>query len=143
VKQIADLLGEMRASKTHMAIVIDEFGEIAGLVTIEDLLEELVGEIADETDDDEIWVEPVGEGTWKVDARLSVEDLGDLLDLDLPDGDWDTVAGLVLGLAERVPEEEERFELDRASLTVARMQGRRVAEVIVTDRRQPVDGGVQ
>ena len=143
VKQIADLLGEMRASKTHMAIVIDEFGEIAGLVTIEDLLEELVGEIADETDDDEIWVEPVGEGTWKVDARLSVEDLGDLLDLDLPDGDWDTVAGLVLGLAERVPEEKERFEIDRASLTVARMQGRRVAEVIVTDRRQPVDGGVQ
>jgi CBS domain containing-hemolysin-like protein len=143
VKQIADLLGEMRASKTHMAIVIDEFGEIAGLVTIEDLLEELVGEIADETDDDEIWVEPVGDGTWKVDARLSVEDLGDLLDLDLPDGDWDTVAGLVLGLAERVPEEKERFEIDRASLTVARMQGRRVAEVIVTDRRQPVDGGVQ
>lgn len=143
VKQIADLLADMRASKAHMAIVIDEFGEIAGLVTIEDLLEELVGEISDETDDDEIWVEPLGERTWKVDARLAVEDLGDLLDTELPDGDWDTVAGLVLGLAERVPEEEERFEIDAASLTVARMQGRRVAEVIVTDTREPIGGDLR
>ena len=143
VKQIADLLAEMRASKTHMAIVIDEFGEIAGLVTIEDLLEELVGEIADETDDDEIWVEPIGEGAWKVDARLAVESLGDLLDLELPDGDWDTVAGLILGLAERVPEENEEFALETASLTVARMQGRRVAEVIVTDRRHAVEGEIR
>lgn len=133
VKPIADLLTEMRASKTHMTIVIDEFGEIAGLVTIEDLLEELVGEIVDETDDDEIWVEPLGERQWRVDARLAVEDLGELLSTELPEGDWDTVAGLVLGLAERVPEEDECFLVDSAELTVARMQGRRIAEVIVTD----------
>lgn len=132
VKQIADLLTEMRASKTHMAIVVDEFGEIAGLVTIEDLLEELVGEIADETDDDEIWVVPEREGVWRVDARLAVEDLADLLDTELPDGDWDTVGGLVLGLAERVPEEGEKFVVDSCSLEVTRMQGRRVAEVMVT-----------
>lgn len=135
VKPIADLLTEMRASKTHMAVVIDEFGEIAGLVTIEDLLEELVGEIVDETDDDEIWVEPLGERQWRVDARLAVEDLAELLETGLPDGDWDTVAGLVLGLAERVPEEDERFEVEAAELQVARMQGRRIAEVIVTDKR--------
>lgn len=132
VKQIADLLTEMRASKTHMAIVVDEFGEIAGLVTIEDLLEELVGEIADETDDDELWVVPEREGVWRVDARLAVEDLADLLDTELPDGDWDTVGGLVLGLAERVPEEGEKFVVDSCSLEVTRMQGRRVAEVMVT-----------
>ncbi|HLT95396.1 MAG TPA: transporter associated domain-containing protein [Acidimicrobiia bacterium] len=132
VKQIADLLTEMRASKTHMAIVVDEFGDIAGLVTIEDLLEELVGEISDETDEEEVWVEPLGVGRWRVDARLSVEDLARLLDAELPEGDWDTVGGLVLGLAERVPEEEETFQVDSASLSVARMQGRRVAEVVVT-----------
>jgi putative hemolysin len=132
VKQIAELLAEMRANKTHMAIVADEFGEIAGLVTIEDLLEELVGEIADETDEEEILVESLADGSWRIDGRLPVEDLAELLDTELPDGDWDTVGGLILGLAERVPEEQERFEVDSTSLEVARMQGRRVAEVIVT-----------
>lgn len=131
VKQIADLLAEMRASRTHMAIVVDEFGGIAGLVTIEDLLEELVGEIADETDEDEVWVVPEGEGVWRIDARVAVEDLAELLEAELPEGDWDTVGGLVLGLAERVPEEAERFETDAATLEVTRMQGRRVAEVLV------------
>lgn len=140
VKQIADLLADMRASKTHMAIVVDEFGEIAGLVTIEDLLEELVGEIADETDDDETWVEPIGDGVWKVDARLAVEELSELVSAELPNGDWDTVGGLVLGLAERVPEEDECFEVETVSLSVARMQGRRVAEVIVSDSRRSFVG---
>ena len=140
VKQIADLLGEMRSTRTHMATVVDEFGDIVGLVTIEDILEELVGEITDETDEEELWIEQLGEHTWKVDARLSVEDLADLLGVDLPEGDWDTVGGLVLGLAERVPEEAERFDVDEASFTVARMQGRRVAEVVVTDTRAVVPG---
>lgn len=134
MKQIADLLAEMRASKNHMEIVVDEFGDIAGLVTIEDLLEELVGEIADETDDDETWVEPLAEGEWRVDARLPVEDLAELLDSALPEGDWDTVGGLVLGLAERVPAESESFEMSVASLVVDRMQGRRVSQVIVRAR---------
>ena len=132
VKPIAELLAEMRASGTHMCSVVDEFGDIAGLVTIEDLLEELVGEISDETDEEEIWVEPLGEGQWRIDARLSVEDLARRLETELPDGDWDTVGGLILGLAERVPEEAERFVGDSAQLEVTRMQGRRVAEVLVT-----------
>lgn len=115
-----------------MCIVVDEFGDIAGLVTIEDLLEELVGEISDETDEEEIWVEPLGEGTWRIDARLPVEELARLLQTELPEGDWDTVGGLILGLAERVPEEAESFVVDSARLEVTRMQGRRVAEVKVT-----------
>jgi len=132
VKPVSELLTEMRANKTHMCIVVDEFGDIAGLVTIEDLLEELVGEISDETDEEEIWVEPLGEGTWRIDARLPVEELARLLQTELPEGDWDTVGGLILGLAERVPEEAESFVVDSARLEVTRMQGRRVAEVKVT-----------
>ncbi|MFP3914802.1 MAG: hemolysin family protein [Actinomycetota bacterium] len=137
VKQIADLLAEMRSNKTHMSMVVDEFGDIVGLVTIEDLLEELVGEIADETDEEQLLVEMLEEGVWRVDARLSVDDLAELLDSDMPEGDWDTVGGLILGLAERVPEESERFVVDSAFLEVTRMQGRRVLEVMVS--RQPND----
>ncbi|MFP5331670.1 MAG: hemolysin family protein [Acidimicrobiia bacterium] len=130
-KRAPELLRDMQASKTHMAIVVDEFGGTAGLVTIEDLLEELVGEIVDEYDDDELLFEERGDGTWKVDGRLSVHDLSEMMDIELPDDEWDTVAGLVLGLAGRVPRERERFDIQGVSFTVRRVQGRRVQEVVV------------
>jgi CBS domain containing-hemolysin-like protein len=126
------LLGEMQASKIHHMIVVDEYGDVAGLVTIEDLLEELVGEIVDETDEDEIFVSPLPGGGWDVDARLSVDDLADLAGVDLPDEDWDTVGGLVLGLAERVPDEGEQFDYGPLTLQVTRMQGRRIGNVSVS-----------
>jgi CBS domain containing-hemolysin-like protein len=133
-KRVSDLLREMQASKSHMAVVVDEYGGTAGLVTIEDLLEELVGEIVDEYDEDELLVEDLGDGSWRVDGRLPVSDLSEILGAELPDEDWDTVAGLVLGLAGRVPHERERFEVGLADLEVTRLQGRRVAEVNVTLR---------
>lgn len=135
-KRAPELLRDMQTSKTHMAIVVDEFGGTAGLVTIEDLLEELVGEIVDEYDDDELLFEEQGDGTWKVDGRLSVHDLSEMIDVDLPDDEWDTVAGLVLGLAGRVPNERERFDVEGVSFTVWRVQGRRVQEVVA--ERLPV-----
>ncbi len=125
------LLSEMRASHVHQMIVIDEYGDIAGLITIEDLLEELVGEIADETDEEEVYFAPIGTDRWAVDARMSVEDLADELDVELPDDEWDTVGGLVLGIAERVPVEGEEFQVGDLSFTVVRMQGRRVADLAV------------
>jgi CBS domain containing-hemolysin-like protein len=135
-KRVPDLLRDMQASKSHMAVVVDEFGGTAGLVTIEDLLEELVGEIVDEFDEDELLFEKLEEGTWKVDGRLSVHELSEMIDIELPDEEWDTVAGLVLGLAGRVPRERERFEAEGVALTVRRVQGRRVQEVVV--ERLPV-----
>jgi CBS domain containing-hemolysin-like protein len=135
-KRVSDLLRDMQASKSHLAVVVDEFGGTAGLVTIEDLLEELVGEIVDEFDDDELLVEELADGSWKVDGRLSVHDLSEMIDAALPDDEWDTVAGLVLGLAGRVPRERERFEAAGVALTVKRVQGRRVQEVVV--ERLPV-----
>lgn len=125
------LLGEMQAGHVHQMVVVDEYGEVAGLVTIEDLLEELVGEIADETDEDETFLTARRDGGWDVDARLAVSELEDVTGVELPDEEWDTVGGLVLGIAERVPDEGEQFNLGPLSMTVTRMQGRRVAEVTV------------
>jgi putative hemolysin len=126
------LLAEMQANHHHQMIVVDEYGEVAGLVTIEDLLEELVGEIADETDEEETFIVPRPDGGWDVDARLAVDELAEIAGVDLPDEDWDTVAGLVMGLAERVPDEGEQFSHGPLTITVTRMQGRRVAEVAVS-----------
>jgi putative hemolysin len=125
------LLAEMQDSHTHQVIVVDEYGDVVGLVTIEDLLEELVGEIADETDPDEALVVSQGEGWW-VDARLPVDELCKISGVE-PSDDYegDTVGGLILGIAERVPEEGEVFAFDRLALTVTKMQGRRVSEVTV------------
>ena len=131
-KLASALLSEMKASRLHQMIVVDEYGDVAGLVTIEDLLEELVGEIADETDEVEDFVVSRGDGAWDVDARLPVEDLAELVGVEFPDEDWDTVGGLVLGLAERVPEDGEAFNYAGITLEVTRMQGRRVSEVVVS-----------
>ncbi len=131
-KLASALLGEMQATHRHQMIVVDEYGEVSGLVTIEDLLEELVGEITDETDEDEMFISARPDGGWDVDARLPVDELAALAGVDLPDEDWDTVAGLVMGLAERVPDEGEQFSHGSLTLTVTRMQGRRVAGVSVS-----------
>jgi putative hemolysin len=128
-KRVFDLLREMQASRTHLVVVVDEYGATAGLVTIEDLLEELVGEITDEYDEDELLLVEGPEGRWAVDGRLPVEDLSEVLGVNLPEDEWDTVGGLVLGFAGRVPREGEQFEVDGVSFTVTKVQGRRVAEV--------------
>jgi len=133
-KPIADLLREMQANQRHLAIVVDEFGGTAGLVTIEDLLEEIVGEIVDEYDTEEPMVIPIEEGALLVDARLDVDDLASVLGTTFPDEDWDTVGGLILGLAGRVPKPGESFEYDDVVLTAEQVQGRRVARVRVARR---------
>jgi putative hemolysin len=130
-KLAATLLAEMQVGKVHQMIVVDEYGDITGLITIEDLLEELVGEIIDETDEDEMLLVPSGNGRWTVDARLPVEDLAAELGVELPEEESDTVGGLVLAVAERVPEEGETFRVGDCVFTVVRMQGRRIAELTV------------
>jgi CBS domain containing-hemolysin-like protein len=130
-KPISELLREMQANQQHMAIVIDEFGGTAGLVTIEDLIEEIVGEIVDEYDEEEPMIVEL-DGAWLVDARLDVDDLAEVVGVDLPSDEWDTVGGLVLELAGRVPEEGEAFDHDGLVFTAYSVQGRRVAKVKVS-----------
>jgi CBS domain containing-hemolysin-like protein len=131
-KQISELLREMQGKQMHMAVVVDEFGGTAGLVTIEDLLEEIVGEIVDEYDEEQSMFVALEDGSYLVDARLDVDDLAELLDTTFSEEEWDTVGGLVLGLAGRVPKEGEQFEYDDLLLQVDKIEGRRVARVRVS-----------
>ncbi len=131
-KQVAHLLREMQEESFHMAIVVDEYGGVAGLVTLEDLIEELVGEIVDEYDVEEPLVERQRDGTLRVDGRILISDLNDIAGLSLPEGDFDTVAGLVFDRFGRVPTVGERTDADGYVLTVERVQARRITRVHVT-----------
>jgi len=102
-KPVDDLLSEMQAARTHLAIVVDEYGGTAGLVTIEDILEEIVGEITDEYDVERPPIEHLGDGAVRVSARLPIEDLGELFDVEIPAGEVETVSGLLAQALGRVP----------------------------------------
>lgn len=129
-KQVSKLLKEMQMKQQHLAIVIDEFGGTAGMVTIEDLIEEIVGEIVDEFDDEEPMVQEI-DGGWLVDGKLDVDDLAELAGIELPDEEWDTVGGLVFGLAGRVPDEGDTFVIDGLRFTAFSVDGRRISRVKV------------
>ena len=128
----SSLLREMQREKFHMAIVIDEYGSTAGLVTLEDLLEELVGEIADEHDVEERDVEAVGDGRYRVDASLPIHELNELVGTDLPRDRWNTVGGLIFGLLGTIPTEGQAVTLQGFRFTAEKVQGRRVTTVLVT-----------
>jgi CBS domain containing-hemolysin-like protein len=125
----ADCLREMRRRKSHMVIVIDEYGGTAGLVTIEDLLEEIVGEIADEYDREEPNVEPLPDGDYRVNARLGIDEVNELLDVQLPSTEWDSIGGLVLNLVGDVPREGQEVEFMGLKLRAERVQGRRLGRI--------------
>jgi CBS domain containing-hemolysin-like protein len=138
-KRVSELMREMQAGKFHMAIVVDEFGGTAGLVTLEDLIEELVGEITDEYDVEEVPPERLEDGTVVVNARMPVDEVNELLDASaLPEGDeWDTVGGLLYSLLGHVPVEGEAADVDGHRLVAERVQGRRIGRV----RILPSGGG--
>jgi CBS domain containing-hemolysin-like protein len=133
----ADCLREMRQRKSHMVIVIDEYGGTAGLVTIEDLLEEIVGEITDEYDREEPNVEPLPDGDYRVNARLSINEVNELLDVDLPATEWDSIGGLLFNLIGEVPKEGQEVEFQGLSLRAERVQGRRVGRVRIHRLTRP------
>ncbi len=135
-KRVAELLPEMQKQKAHMAIVVDEHGGVAGLATLEDLIEELVGEIQDEYDVEEPPIEHLSDDELSVDARLPIDELGELLDVDFPEGDYDTVGGLLLDLLGHVPTEGESVDFDGYRLTAEKVMGRRIGRVRIS-RMQP------
>jgi CBS domain containing-hemolysin-like protein len=135
----AECLREMRRRKTHMVIVIDEYGGTAGLVTLEDLLEEIVGEIADEYDLDEPNVEPLPDGDYRVNARLGIDEVNELLDVELPATEWDTIGGLLFNVVGGVPRDGQEVEFQGLRLRAERVQGRRIGRVRI-HRLGPPEG---
>lgn len=142
-KRVAELLPDMQAGNYHMAVVVDEFGGTAGLVTLEDLLEELVGEINDEYDTAEIEPERLEDGTVVVNARMPIDEVNELLDdSELPEGDWDTVGGLIYSQLGHVPTEGEEVHFRGHLLTAEEVSGRRIGKVrisppVTADRPPP------
>jgi len=131
-KKVASLLAQIRASQNHLFVVVDEYGGTAGLVTLEDVLEELVGEITDESDapTDEEPVVEVG-GSLLLSGRLNIDDVNEEYGLALPKDGWDTVGGLILDLAGGVPDEGDVFDYPPYRFSVVRMDGRRIEEVLI------------
>jgi putative hemolysin len=139
---IDDLLHEFQRRKVHLAIVLDEYGGTAGLVTIEDLLEEIVGEIQDEYDTEEPMVVRLSEDEARVDGRADVDDLAELFDIDLgleDEDEYDTVGGLIYHRIGGVPSPGDEIDVDGLHLTVESTDGRRVGKILVV-RRAPDNG---
>jgi putative hemolysin len=143
-KPVDELLREMRANKVHIAIVVDEYGGTSGLITMEDVVEEIVGEIQDEYDREESLIEPIeeeGQIAYRLDGRVSMDDLRDLF--ELPDGEeededeYDTVGGFIVHRAGRIPLPGAVVPFGDVTLRVEVAEPRRIAKVIATSLRQP------
>ena len=133
-KRVAELLREMQQEKFHMAVVIDEYGGTAGLVTLEDLLEEIVGEIVDEYDVEAPKVERLPDGGLRVAGGTPIDEVNELLEVELPETDWDTVGGLMFNLLGHVPVEGETVEFQSLEFRAERVQRRRILVVRITPK---------
>jgi CBS domain containing-hemolysin-like protein len=140
-KPVDDLLSEMQAARTHMAVVIDEYGGTAGLIAIEDILEEIVGEITDEYDVERPPIEHLDDGAVRVSSRLPIEDLGEIFDVELPANEVETVAGLLAQALGRVPIPGASATVGGLTLTAEGVTGRRnrIDTVLVTPQKELQD----
>lgn len=130
-KPVSDLLRELQVRKVHIAIVVDEYGGTAGLVTIEDILEEIVGEIQDEYDPEEFFMQQISENEYIFSARMDLDDINDIMSVELPTDEADTLGGLIYNLLGRVPEVGDSVGVADLRLTVLDVDGRRIGRVKV------------
>ena len=132
-KKASELMLEMRKSLNNIVIVLDEYGATAGLITLEDMLEEIVGDIRDEYDSDEeeslVEIKP---GVYRVNASMKLDDLNDRLELHLESEEYDSLGGLVIGLLDHLPEEDEKVEEDGLQMTVEHVDKNRIETIILT-----------
>ncbi|MCK5547852.1 MAG: HlyC/CorC family transporter, partial [Thermoplasmata archaeon] len=140
-KSISQLLKEFQQKKTHMAIVVDEYGGTAGLVTIEDLLEEIVGEIRDEFDREPEPFVATDDGGYIIDAKMSISEIAERLDIELPEGsDYDTVGGYVVTVLGKVPRQGEVVKVNGFELTVLKADERKIDKIKLEVSSEQVSG---
>lgn len=128
-KRVSDLMHEMQKDRQRMAVLIDEYGGMAGIVTQEDLVEEIVGELDDELDTNPDDIRPIDERSAVVEGSTHIDDVNDELELSIPTGDYETIAGFILEQLGRLPSEGETVQYDGVSLTILEMQGPRIARI--------------
>jgi putative hemolysin len=128
-KKIDELFKEMQKSKTHIAIVIDEYGGTAGLITIEDLLEEIVGNIFDEYDDVVLEYEKLDDNTYVVNGMLSMSEINDIMNLDLPEEEFDTISGMVLSLSGKMPEVGDAVQFENLDFRIEEVDDKRISKI--------------
>jgi CBS domain containing-hemolysin-like protein len=136
-KDLAALLQEFRKTNNHFAIVVDEYGALAGICTLEDLIEEIVGEIEDEFDVPETSIEQVDDDTWRLDGRFPIDEFNERFGTDLPDEDFHTVAGFVFGQLGRAPEPGDDVAYDGLRFDVLEVEGNRIERIAVTFAERP------
>jgi len=132
-REVEDVLADMKRLKTHLAVVLDEYGGTAGLVTMEDLLEEIVGEIYDEHDAVEAPVRSSADGAIRIDGALSIGDFNDRFEATLDDADYTTLGGFLFGQLGRLPKTGDHLNVDRFDFEIAEMEGRRVGTVLIRE----------
>jgi CBS domain containing-hemolysin-like protein len=136
-KRIDELLSEMQKNRVQLAVVVDEYGGAVGIVTVEDIVEQIVGEIRDEHDRTPDTVERLPDGSYRVAGRANLDEVNEALDWELPKADFETVAGLVLATLHRIPQVGEVFRVGRYSFTVLEADKRRVLAVRITVATPP------
>jgi CBS domain containing-hemolysin-like protein len=136
-KKLDNLLKQFKRRKQHMAIVVDEHGGVCGLITLEDALEEIVGEIIDETDKFEPHIVTLKKNEWKVLGKSEISEVNEKLQMNIPDSkEYDTFSGYVLDQIGRIPKEKEDISLDNFIVTVNEMEGTRIKEYIVKKKEE-------
>lgn len=128
-KRIDSLLKEFKRRRVHIAIVVDEYGGTSGIVCMEDIIEEIVGEIQDEFDDEAEMIIEIGPRIWVCDARVRLDEVAQTTGLELPEEEYDSLAGYVFELFGRIPVEKERMETGQAAFTIQKMEAHRIISV--------------
>lgn len=131
-KKVTELLREFQKRHQHIAIVVDEYGGTAGLVTFEDLLEEIVGEIFDEYDVQKVLIEDLGEGNFRLDGRADLGEVNQRLEIDLPEAEAETIGGFVYSLFGKIPSVGEKVKLANVTFTVEKVEKHRISKILVT-----------